>query len=139
MVISSSPARSNDHSLSAATRSTTSTGFIRRSPRNSMRDMPPPRFRGRVRTRTRPNDVLGSDAPARAAALAESPAQSTITASRPRAKMANGDSSRIHRYLRLLPHEAKFLSQMNGVETDSLVAGGGGNQRQVGEIGAIPL
>src|SRR2546426_12299428 len=53
---------------------------------------------------------------------AESPAQSTITASRPRAKMANGDSSRIHRYLRLLPHEAKFLSQMKGVETDSLVA-----------------
>src|SRR2546425_2281659 len=62
MVISSSPARSNDHSLSAATRSTTSTGFIRRSPRNSMRDMPPPRFRCRVRTRTRPNDLLGSDA-----------------------------------------------------------------------------
>ena len=70
---------------------------------------------------------------------AESPAQSTIAASRPRAKMANGDSSRIHRYLRLPPHKAKFLSQMKGVGTDSRVACGGGNQRQVGEIGAIPL
>src|SRR5215208_6246035 len=42
MVISSSPARSNAHSFTAATRSTTSTGFIWRSPAYSMRDMPPP-------------------------------------------------------------------------------------------------
>src|SRR5215510_11184183 len=42
MVISSSPARSNAHSFTAATRSTTSTGFMWRSPRYSMRDMPPP-------------------------------------------------------------------------------------------------
>src|SRR5262245_10979058 len=42
MVISSSPARSNDHAFSAATRSTTSTGFTCRTSVCSVRDMPPP-------------------------------------------------------------------------------------------------
>src|SRR2546422_727842 len=44
MVISSSPARSNDQSLKAAKRSTTSRGLMRRSPGRSTSDMPSPRF-----------------------------------------------------------------------------------------------
>src|SRR4051812_42557327 len=59
MVISSSPARSKIQEFSDATPSTTSTGFIRRSPAYSMRDMPPPRGSGegkRVKVRLGPSE-----------------------------------------------------------------------------------
>src|SRR2546422_8318663 len=81
--------------------------------------------------------MLSAAMPRKGGGPAESPAQSTITASRPRAKMANGDSSRIHRYLRLPPHEAKFLSQMKGVEseTHSRFAGGRADPTSIEQAG----
>src|SRR5262245_4461710 len=128
MVISSSPARSKLHSLSAATRSTTSTGFSWRSLVNSIRDMPPPHLGSRKesgRTRERCKQALCRRPPA------DRPG-GRITGADHYTRFGPGgqngkmgfieDSQVLETSSGAARAERKFLNQSNRLETDSSAA-----------------